>query len=241
MEMALVTILVELARACTLSGDPARALEVLDEADKLTWSPVHEYQPDLHLQRAVAAAALDDRLTLEAAAERAAALAHNTGSLAGLTVAETASGLLAQADGRRGDAVTAFERAARLSEQATRWTWAADRWCDAAAAADPSRRKPYLERAAELAATHGLDRVAARVQAIGPGGPDAWLDPGPLAQLTERELDVVRIVATGRTNKQVAAELYLSELTVRNYLSTAMAKLGVHRRTELAALLAGLL
>jgi DNA-binding NarL/FixJ family response regulator len=51
--------------------------------------------------------------------------------------------------------------------------------------------------------------------------------------LTERELDVVRCAATGKTNKVIAAELGLSEHTVKNYLFRAFEKLGVSNRVEL--------
>jgi two-component system nitrate/nitrite response regulator NarL len=51
--------------------------------------------------------------------------------------------------------------------------------------------------------------------------------------LTERELDVVRCAATGKTNKVIAAELALSEHTVKNYLFRAFEKLGVSNRVEL--------
>jgi DNA-binding NarL/FixJ family response regulator len=58
--------------------------------------------------------------------------------------------------------------------------------------------------------------------------------PAALAQLTSRERDVVTLAAGGLSNRAIGARLYLSEGTVRNYLSTAFAKLGVSRRGELA-------
>lgn len=54
------------------------------------------------------------------------------------------------------------------------------------------------------------------------------------ATLTDREREVVRLVAHGRSNKQVAAELFLSESTVKFHLRNAMRKLGVTRRSEVA-------
>jgi two-component system response regulator DevR len=51
--------------------------------------------------------------------------------------------------------------------------------------------------------------------------------------LSERELEVVRPVARGATNPEVARELYLSESTVKYHLRTAMRKLGARDRTEL--------
>jgi two-component system, NarL family, nitrate/nitrite response regulator NarL len=51
--------------------------------------------------------------------------------------------------------------------------------------------------------------------------------------LTAREMQVVRLAATGKTNKAIAEELLLSEHTVKNYLFRAFDKLGVSNRVEL--------
>jgi two-component system response regulator DevR len=59
-------------------------------------------------------------------------------------------------------------------------------------------------------------------------------EPGPPARpLSERELEVIRLVARGATNVRVARELYVSESTVKYHLRTAMRKLGASDRTEL--------
>lgn len=50
--------------------------------------------------------------------------------------------------------------------------------------------------------------------------------------LTERELAVLAEVASGLSSKQIAASMFLSEGTVRNYLSAIFSKLGVHNRIE---------
>ena len=52
--------------------------------------------------------------------------------------------------------------------------------------------------------------------------------------LTPRELDVVRLVAQGYDNKEIASELYLAEGTVRNQISKILEKLGLKDRTQLA-------
>jgi DNA-binding NarL/FixJ family response regulator len=62
--------------------------------------------------------------------------------------------------------------------------------------------------------------------------------PGVLADLTARERDVVLLAAEGLSNREIGARLHLAEGTVRNYLSTAFAKLGVSRRAELGRLVA---
>ncbi|MFI7635314.1 response regulator [Nonomuraea sp. NPDC049400] len=53
--------------------------------------------------------------------------------------------------------------------------------------------------------------------------------------LTDRELDVVRLIARGRTNQEVAAELFVSLSTVKTHLGSIFAKLGVRNRVEIAA------
>jgi len=61
--------------------------------------------------------------------------------------------------------------------------------------------------------------------------------PDPLAALTERERQILDQVAAGLSNKEVAAQLHLSEKTVKHYMTIIMEKLGVRNRVE-AALLA---
>lgn len=54
--------------------------------------------------------------------------------------------------------------------------------------------------------------------------------------LSDRELDVLRLLARGLTNTDIAARLFLSEGTVRNYVSSIFGKLGVSDRTQAAVL-----
>jgi DNA-binding NarL/FixJ family response regulator len=55
-------------------------------------------------------------------------------------------------------------------------------------------------------------------------------------KLTEREEDVLRLLAQGLTNADIAARLYLSEGTVRNHVSAILSKLDVADRTQAAVL-----
>ena len=68
---------------------------------------------------------------------------------------------------------------------------------------------------------------------------EALGSPDPLARLDQRERLAVVRAAEGRSNREIAAELYLAEKTVRNLLTGAFAKLGVQRRTQLAGVLSG--
>jgi DNA-binding NarL/FixJ family response regulator len=56
----------------------------------------------------------------------------------------------------------------------------------------------------------------------------------PMSELTSRELEVLRLVATGKPNKQIAAELAISERTARTHVSRILRKLGLSSRTQAA-------
>ncbi|MFE6686848.1 response regulator [Streptomyces sp. NPDC057743] len=57
----------------------------------------------------------------------------------------------------------------------------------------------------------------------------------PQGPLTEREMDVARLVARGRTNQEICQELYVSLGTVKTHLGSIQTKLGVRNRVEIAA------
>lgn len=98
----------------------------------------------------------------------------------------------------------------------------------------------------------GSDDLIRALEAVGRG--EALLDPkvtrrvfnrvrdaerqaesSAFAELTEQELRVLALVAEGRTNKEIARDLHLSNGTVRNYVSSLMHKLNVGNRAEAAA------
>ncbi|MFB9433814.1 response regulator [Streptoalloteichus tenebrarius] len=56
-----------------------------------------------------------------------------------------------------------------------------------------------------------------------------------LAALTEQERRVLDLIGEGLTNRQIAARLFLAEKTVKNYVTSVLAKLGMERRTQAAA------
>ena len=61
---------------------------------------------------------------------------------------------------------------------------------------------------------------------------------GPLAELTDQERRVFELIGAGLSNREIGEELYLAEKTVKNYVTGVLAKLGMARRTEAAALAA---
>ena len=62
-----------------------------------------------------------------------------------------------------------------------------------------------------------------------------------LAALTEQELKLLALIAEGLTNRQIAERMFLAEKTVKNYVSSILAKLGLERRTQAAVLASKLL
>jgi DNA-binding NarL/FixJ family response regulator len=81
-------------------------------------------------------------------------------------------------------------------------------------------------------------RAASTLDVYGLGKLRAWLDArlGALVsdeRLSEREADVVRLIALGYSNKEIAARIKVSVKTVETYKTRAMEKLGIHSRVGL--------
>jgi len=100
----------------------------------------------------------------------------------------------------------------------------------------PARIVEAVQRVAageEILSPTVMRRFLARFAADGGSADRARSD---FAKLTEREADVVLAVARGRTNQEIADELYLSVATVKTHISHAMTKLDLANRTQLALL-----
>jgi DNA-binding NarL/FixJ family response regulator len=95
----------------------------------------------------------------------------------------------------------------------------------------------------------GVRRVASGQSLLDPAVTARVLDrirrgpeqPDELRGLTEQERRILTLVAEGLTNREIAQRMYLSEKTVKNYVSSLLAKLGLERRTQAAVLAAKLL
>jgi len=77
------------------------------------------------------------------------------------------------------------------------------------------------------------EKVLARMRALATGEGDE------LASLSSQEKKILGLIAEGKTNKEIAADVFLSDKTVKNYVSSILSKLNLRRRSEAAAFIAG--
>ncbi len=152
-------------------------------------------------------------------------------------------GLLAGAEGRTGEAMdflgVAASDADRLDARLDAELIRLDRaWVmtgvDRGAAAEAFREVASRTTAMGAAsyarlAERGLRRLGVRTWRRGPSGPEASQD-----RLSPRERDVAILVASGATNPEIAAALFLSRKTVERHVSNVLAKMDVRNRAELA-------
>ncbi len=113
----------------------------------------------------------------------------------------------------------------RLAEALAEAGYRADaqhEWQLAAAVADDLGATRLRAALADLGRRARLGRVGQRASSLG--------------ALTARELDVLRLVAAGRSNREIAAELFISDKTVSVHVSSILGKLGAASRTEAAAI-----
>ncbi|KUO17804.1 response regulator [Streptomyces dysideae] len=79
-------------------------------------------------------------------------------------------------------------------------------------------------------------RVLARLRAPRPAEPEAPSPSPELERLSPRELQILELIGEGLTNRQIAERLFLAEKTIKNRVSSILAKLGVGRRVQAAIL-----
>jgi DNA-binding NarL/FixJ family response regulator len=70
--------------------------------------------------------------------------------------------------------------------------------------------------------------------AVNLGKPDIEGELPPIVELTPRELDVLRLVAKGMTNRSICKDLNLAEVTIKKHVQSIMSKMGVRDRTQAA-------
>jgi DNA-binding NarL/FixJ family response regulator len=117
-------------------------------------------------------------------------------------------------------------RLAEALAEAGRRDQAEQEWRLAVEAADQLGAAPLRAALADLGRRARLGRQQ-------PGG---YQGPGPLAGLTSREHEVLRLLVAGRSNKEIAAALFISPKTASVHVSNILGKLGASSRTEAAAI-----
>ncbi|MFF1292715.1 MULTISPECIES: response regulator [unclassified Streptomyces] len=96
----------------------------------------------------------------------------------------------------------------------------------------PAEELAQAVRLAHAGVTQLDSSVAARLAAALPHA--APEPPAAAPALSPREIDILRLVARGRTNREIAAQLYLSEGTVKNHVSRILSRLALRDRTQAA-------
>lgn len=170
-----------------------------------------DLQPDVHV---VATAATGDEALAAVAQHRPDVLLTDI-EMPGLTGLDVAQQLSGRGDRTRVLIITTFARGGYLR-----------RALESGVAGYVLKDAPIADLVSALRRVHAGERVVAPELAMA-----AWDRADPL---TPRERELLREVTTGASNADIAARLNLAEGTVRNYLSTAMAKLGARNRSEAA-------
>lgn len=177
--------------------------------------------------------AANDVAAARAGAEKLAAVANAIGAPMLRAQSSHAVGAVCLAEGEPSAALIALREA-----------WAL--WQELEAPYEAARVRVLIGRACEqlgdrdTAQSH-LDAARSVFERLGAAPALSELDePGPelgrgASELTGRELEVLALVASGKTNRQIAAELFISEHTVARHLSNIFDKLDVTSRTAAAA------
>jgi two-component system response regulator DesR len=170
-------------------------------------------EPDLE----VVATATDGHAALAAVLEHAPDVLVTDVEMPGMTGLDVAAALRRDGPATRIVIVTTFARSGYLR-----------RAMDSGVSGYVLKDAPIDQLVDVVRRVHAGERVVDPQLAMA-----AWDAADPM---TDRERDVLRLAADGLPNGDIAARLHLAEGTVRNYLSTAISKLGVRNRIEAARL-----
>jgi DNA-binding CsgD family transcriptional regulator len=178
---------------------------------------------------------------LEQAARLVADMATSAHNTLGAAIIARCRGQLAAARGELGEAIDDLQQALWLHDQISPQPLGRGRILLLLGGVQLRLKERAAARATLSEALALFDRAGARIwaeRARGELGRISGRAPGS-SDLTVTELRVAELIASGRTNKEAAAELFVSVRAVESTLTKAYAKLGVRSRTELAARLRG--
>jgi DNA-binding NarL/FixJ family response regulator len=231
----------EWARALTWEarGEPERALDVLLDR----WARGIETMPQphmLHLCPDVArlACRLDDRSMIDAVATAAEEFTAVFPAVGMRTTAMMCRGVADQQPDLLRQAAGAYHEVGRTLNEGMAWECAATVLARLGHAAESRRAlDAALDVYERLDARWDAGRAEAQMEGLGvrpsPHGVDRRPTTGWEA-LTETERNIAALVAKGRSNPEIAGEMYLSRRTVQHRVSSILAKLGLASRFELA-------
>jgi DNA-binding CsgD family transcriptional regulator len=180
-------------------------------------------------------------LVLAAAGDQRAAGEIEAARASGLAAAFANRGLIGYAEAILAGRAGSGGRADELAEASERFLAPYPVWADlarmyaaeAALADGWGEPRRWLETARESFAVHGVEALAWRCATLLRGAvPPSWASLG----VTAREADVLRLVAEGLANKEIATRLYLSPRTVEKHVESLLRKTGARSRTQLVAL-----
>lgn len=233
-----------LARGRAVRGDHEQAAALFEEILDLAGHPCGGREMMERPRLARAYLALGRREDARAQVERCREIANRGedwhGATGQLLLAEAA---LAAFDRRLEEAEEIFEQAVEVFRR-YRLPWdeaeAFEAWGEALAAKGRRLRRAALEKidaALDIYRAHGagqplIDRVRASRERIagGEGAPRVYPNG-----LTAREAEVLRLIANGRSNREIAVELVLSVRTVGRHVTNIYTKIGAHNRSDATA------
>jgi DNA-binding NarL/FixJ family response regulator len=255
-----------LAEHALWQGDTARALSEVEAAIDVIGDPDYGYGPSVIRPAAVAVSARAERaVQARAAGDDAAVAVEVTEGLRSLQIAREGAafvkrpkfvlgpegrGWLARAEAEYNRAIGRNEPQAWqavIDEFGPSYVYeiARNRWRLAEALAEAGDRDEAAEQWRLAALTAGqlgarplqraLDDLARRARIGGTVGHDNQAGP-VLAGLTSREREVLRLIAAGRSNREIAAVLFIAPKTASVHVSNILGKLGAGSRTEAAAI-----
>lgn len=222
-----------------LDATLGRYPQVLDRLDKVATGParhafVWRYTYPDYVEAAVRTG---DPRRADRMLARFANWARATGNPWSLAVLHRCHALLTD-----GDAADLYEQALRLHEEGDQpfeqartelvygeWLRRHNRRVEAR-----TQLASALSTFEQLGAVPWAERAATELRASGVSSAARTRDSDPLAVLTPQELQVIRLAATGATNREIGTRLFLSARTVAYHLYKAFPKLGISSRAELA-------
>jgi DNA-binding CsgD family transcriptional regulator len=235
---------VKYARGClhAARGDHETAAADLVSlgADAARWGIVNPAAIGWRSAAAVSRSALGDRDAARALAEEEVELARRWGAAREIGVALRAAGLVTGGDEGielLGQAVDVLRRSSARLELARAL---GDLGSARRRAGNRAAARDLLRESLDLGYALGGHAVAARAreELVAAGGRPRRNASRGRDALTPSELRVAELAAAGRTNRQIAQALFVTQRTVENHLTSAYAKLGITARPELAAALA---